>query len=699
MAGSPEPGLGEDRFVNPYTFVPFPSEPLDRHPPAGHERLSALPEPRYLGRLELVIEARTRLLIRQQAQESRAERQAGLPTRRGVPILPGSSLHGALRSMHETLVGGCLRVFDDGFIPSYRDAVVAGINSGWQLAVVDDVDENGRPTTLTLCRTTAGVKSETLQEALGVSELRTGLRLRIAGEPHEKNGRSVFKEAGAISEDVKGEWVVLLSDGRARQPLKRPRPGVDRDYIPYWCTVGRRSGGREYAGIPDHVWQQFQDVARDARDFTVAVRGTTESALRRREVQQARERLEVLRTNRQSPWVTWPEEADEQRVVVGNAPRERAIGVRAPHRPWLFPGLPVWVRTAPNDVTGRDEIQGLKLSVAWRHVGGTATARDRVPPSVLPCRDPDHLCPTCRVFGAADTTAREDDDAARQSSYRGHVRVGDAVPVEPVAPEQLHLAPMGRPRPGAGQFYLITPPGHREPANDDAAALREWGSLGDSPRPRPLRGRKFYWRTGGRIKDPLWQAKRHHSDTMTTTSEAFPAGTRLAATIFFDGLTLAEIGAIVSCLQPSVVLADEGASDAVFTVGGGKPFGFGACDVHVQLQDLQTARSRWDEESQPDLAIDDAVEAFRVSQPVARPTWPALARAVQMEAIDGTRVWYPPGASWNRVGSEEFDKGYEFWRTTVGHNTKPPKHLVQLPDITADRQDLRIVVKGDRRGR
>ena len=35
--------------------------------------------------------------------------------------LPGTSVKGAVRAVHETLAGGCLRVFDADFIPSYRD--------------------------------------------------------------------------------------------------------------------------------------------------------------------------------------------------------------------------------------------------------------------------------------------------------------------------------------------------------------------------------------------------------------------------------------------------------------------------------------------------------------------------------------------------------------------------------------------------
>jgi len=40
--------------------------------------------------------------------------------------------------------------------------------------------------------------------------------------------------------------------------------------------------------------------------------------------------------------------------------------------------------------------------------------------------------------------------------------VGDVIPRNEVVLEKLDLAPMGTPRPGAGQFYLDTPPGARD---------------------------------------------------------------------------------------------------------------------------------------------------------------------------------------------------------------------------------------------
>ena len=94
-----------ERFINPYTFVPFP-ERIDRREPSGHHLLAD-------GNLSGIFTVTWAFTSPFQAPEG----QSGMTMLR----LPGSSVKGAVRSVHEALAGGCLRVFDEEFIPSYRD--------------------------------------------------------------------------------------------------------------------------------------------------------------------------------------------------------------------------------------------------------------------------------------------------------------------------------------------------------------------------------------------------------------------------------------------------------------------------------------------------------------------------------------------------------------------------------------------------
>ena len=91
--------------------------------------------------------------------------------------LPGASVKGAVRAVHETLAGGCLRVFDADFIPSYRDhAQVRGAE--WKLTVVEKATSDGQPLSLALCDEVVWVGAGQLRQACGAS-LATGSRVRI----------------------------------------------------------------------------------------------------------------------------------------------------------------------------------------------------------------------------------------------------------------------------------------------------------------------------------------------------------------------------------------------------------------------------------------------------------------------------------------------------------------------------------------
>jgi hypothetical protein len=74
-------------------------------------------------------------------------------------IIPGSSLHGALRSLHETLTGSCLRIFDPDFVSSYRD--IARDTADLRLALIESVDGEGRGTARSPRREVKGLVNST----------------------------------------------------------------------------------------------------------------------------------------------------------------------------------------------------------------------------------------------------------------------------------------------------------------------------------------------------------------------------------------------------------------------------------------------------------------------------------------------------------------------------------------------------------
>lgn len=705
---------------------------MDRREPAGH----AAPVTGLLhGVLEFVLEARSRLLVRWPASD-RAERDlaAAVPRQAGgagteAPVLPGSSVHGALRSLHEVVAGGCLRVFDGDFVPSYRDQMWTDehVFSQWRLAVVEEVDGDGRPGRVRLSdvlpyalpskgretRRSGGFWVDV--DALGLTGLRTGDRLNLElPKASSVAYRPQFNEVESVAQDPAGAWVVLFTDAGARAGKKH-----------YFVTVGRL--GTLTAGVSDGAWREYLDAAAGSDD------------LRRANQDRKQPNGSPARGGREK--LSFADSAGPVPVEVLFGADKRSVGFRHAVLPFLHPGQVVWVQ-----VQGRTDAERMvtvmKPAWFWRH-SGTGAASRRVPPSLLPCELPDRLCPSCRLFGSADTSGRRVGEQAWQASYRGHVRVLDAEAVGAVPVELVDLAPMGAPRVGAGQFYLTT--GGRSvvvegrgPADRPA---REWGSASDDPdQLRLLRGRKMYWRTREVPGRERFRKRSHHDHAMAARVEVFGAGARFKVRLVFENVTQAQLGALVAVVDPGRLFARTAGGDGrcvaeatrppgwrpgkgeepefVVAVGGGKPFGFGSCvarDVVVRLIDPGVRYRGPGGGAGAVLAgadLDAVVDAFvtdrlRVTPWLGR-QWEHASRALRVDQVAPAVVWYPPGGQWDSLDAaaaadskrrreleETFDKPFAFFGQTIGYRRSggdaAAQPLTELPRIDAADQRLEII--------
>jgi CRISPR-associated protein (TIGR03986 family) len=678
---------GHDRFVNPYTFVPFPEiadVPGFRRTPAGHARLAA---GRYTGRIEVELTARSPLLLRRVRRSDAGGGGAHRFPRRvfpgseagdePVPFLPGSSLAGVVRSLHELLAGGCLRVFDADFRPGYRDPVQAR-DDDWTLAVVDEAQE-GRPTRLRLCSTVVWVSARRLAELLGGEDkVVTGATVHVSGWEEKKYGKGrqetwrneVTKDDWVRPGD---DWVVLVTDSSARKKYKS-----------FLCAVGQLAEGDErdslVPGVTDKAWEDFQRSVAGADD-----------------VRRAR-RDKKLRTDKPQPADVTHEYGDGERLV----------GKRHEARPVLHRGQVIWVRTAVESTSvglatiENTVIDGMALSHIWRHAG-EHPAFERVPPVLHPCQDADQLCPTCRVFGSADTSG-SGGPKSDQQAYRGHLRFSDARPLVPVTVREEKLAPLGAPRPGAGQFYLE----HRTTRPDPyATPLREWGSRADTPREggvRRLRGRKQYWLTARHQERPLFRVKNRDWDgKMASTAETVLPDARFGFSVHFSGLDAAELGAVLVALAPQLLLdAGEQGTGVGYAVGGGRPFGFGACTAEISELEIDDSRSRYAGGDPPKVSVTEAVAAFRerVDSGVSA-TWPAAAAALTLDRVEPGTVWYPPKqpipSGEIASGKTGLAAGFEFWTQSRGYQEKNGTYpLIPLPEPTDADQTLPVLGREQR---
>lgn len=685
-----------DEFVNPYTFVQVPkgeTEPGWRAAPAGHERLA---QGRYSGVLEVELTARSPLLLR----NAYADVDGAFPRRflfgfeGRVPYLPGSSLAGAVRSLHETLAGGCLRIFNGDFRPGYRDQVQPR-PPGWRLARVAEVDKDGKPLRMQLCpQPPVWVESAALHSALGGADgLETGARVTLLSRGTEVLGRQQLEDPNLVRGG--GDWVVLLSDARTRRKDRKNPAGGTRLRGRYFCATGELEDTVRGAMFSEGVWESFLDAVDDTND---------------------------MREFRQKPG----RDADKPHWVDVLHPKDRKLlGRRIAARRRLYEDQVVWVLP---EAVGDDAltVRDIALAVVWRHAGGVDKARQRVPAHALACTDPSQLCPSCRIFGSADTEGSGGRGRAEQNAYRGHVRFGDAVPREAYATTQEWLPPLGAPKPGAGQFYLNRDQGSegKTAAEKEARPLREWGSEGDSKGRRGLRGRKQYWLTGTPGDRPYFRAgaakpQVFHQDVyepgnkMLTQGESVQAGSVFTARVHFENLSDADLGGLLCALDPALLLRAYDDSDTQgelpeygWAVGGGRPLGFGTVTSRVTIASLHSAASRYLGEAAPSLGIEEAVAAFRcIASKELKDIWKRqLTKVLRLDWAAPHQVWCPP-AGWLPEPGQPLDPrvllpSFTFWKETTGGRAEEARFPYrQLPASAAPSPAMKVIPQGKREGR
>lgn len=493
----------------------------------------------------------------------------------------------------------------------------------------------------------------------------------LAVHTRDEKNRPVNVTRATEADGPENQWVLFLTESSAREKHK-----------PYRAHIRKRTAKTKTARVTEHAWADYLDELEgtgDQRTAEVEARSSTE-------------------TTTPVTFTHAPKKGPERTLQLGHRHLASAL---------LSPGQPVWVRTNKD----RSEVHELRLSMLWRHLANTHTP-DKRAGNFRACQDETSLCPSCQVFGSAQDLSEAgngsaESEGARQHSYRGHVRFGDAHVEGAVAPMQVIVPPLGKPNPGSGQFYLVTDGTHRDNAAKKPP-LREWGSIADAGTPRELRGRKYYWHTPTDSDKLPERAKKrdHHSAKMVSHAEAFPTGTQFTATLAFTDLSRAQLGGLLATLDPGPLLNADGLHQHV---GGGRPLGYGSCQISIDGKDSQVWRSgaryggAGDVESLSDPS--ELLSDFRRSAlPRLRETWKLLAKALNPDSVDPDKGSYPPGASWARRGQLQFDRGFEFWKQTSGAELERDKNgsragypLTPLPDLAQSDQELPIVPKATKK--
>lgn len=637
--------VSREVFVNPYTFASLPTVVRRREPP-GHDCRQFLPpgaktpETRYSGAFAVRWTLLTPLVL---PPETRA------PAPRTRPVeLAGSSVKGAVRSLHETLFGGCLRVVDPDFVPSYR-APATGKTAEWTLAQVVETTSGGVPTQVRLTGNVDWVDGPDLARAyqragqrmvpttgdvfavdrlpeettLGRWEIQSVGRLLRRAHPRrpEPTTMDPVERFGLAEPSPTGARVLLVTDVRVRRPVRKNgtrgralwASGVLTDsYLPIEPAVAQ-AFGQACAGADDLRRLQSGHRSSDPKRFAGA-QAPIDSGDDRQGDWRRDSVPEDVRW-----WADYDGPSNGPKVVIGR--RHLTTGL-------VFPGDVVWVRLSGDDTS----VLQIDLAEIWRNTGIGRVA-ERVPAATLPCRypragdrpahetSPIGLCLSCEIFGSvADPAVAEkgaksgpDSRGGSQASYAGHVRFGTARAIDAVEVEQVELAPTGTPHLGVGMFSL-TPPRTLDPRRPRNELPGRWGSSPDVADPRQLRGRKFYWHSDPQAQADHWSAvlarpvtprhlrRPHQSADQGRKASLVPAlhavpgtdgppqPTVLEQTITVDGITEGALQTLLAAVQPQLLLGVRKPGTTFAThLGGGKPLGLGSVRAEIDFRNATVA--------------------------------------------------------------------------------------------------------------
>ena len=659
---------GGKAFINPYTFVPLPDK-VKRDKPHGHAKAV---EGGLTGYLDVEFAFRSPLMMPVDWNIPGETTVTGTRIEERVTV-PGSSVRGAVRSLFEVISSSCLSILDPDYRPAHRASLE--MRPDKQLAVVDEVDSDGKVISVLPTNRVVWIRAEALWRLFdGAAGLRSGVRISFdesaiyersfGGNKGKPVKREQLKPEGEATLTEGGDWVVHVADAGT----KGNHP-ADHIYV----AVGKLETTPIRLG--EKTWEDYRELCRYSVDVTGG--GLAPSA------------------------PSWDAEEWAGVVMVRHTDRngghvETAIGKRRKSDGALAPGDSVWITTRSEG--GERVVAGLTMSSSWRELG-KGPIRNRLPDeSLLPCRDPDELCPACATFGFIEArTEGQRGDQAEHNAYASHLRFG-AFETDAPVPLRLVLPPPTRsPRPSAGAFYLehLKVEGENREAGvaEFGKPASRWGGRLDSPRMRRIAGRKFYWH-GQEPEDTTptpRQVRRNHypaeganncREVRRWITEKPPV---LRGRIHFENIDARQLGLLMLALEPRELAKRAGITvngELATHLGGGKGLGFGTAVGRITATCVQDAAGRY-RAGAGKVEVDPWGAAMQVIDPDA-PWITGLVKALGTGSVPADRIWYPTMGNFTQRGSDvqqqEFDKSFEYYARFSGGKNKKTR-MRTLPRI------------------
>lgn len=524
-----------NRLVNPYNFIPFGKGPVRVPLAETYARPAALKS----GFLDVTITAKTPLLIpdssrvtKEMVQKTNIKGTTTVEHRHypfmvvdGQPMIPGSSLHGMLRSVYEAATDSCLPILRDN---NAAFAMRVPLSGGFRQRGILEYDPAGKRWLLY----PAAVKKSVLLQYRRYSEAFEGSGYVLNRNLGLSYNKQPLRNGSRVTVDGNPTWLQCNMPVATAQPCK---PGeVKKDAVYKLAFVVKSEQ------TPLFVWE-----GKAARE---PYRAVLDSCAYDPKMDDDNLRKQGKVT------VTHQQLAEELRNARMNGG-----------------AVPVWyLKTNHN---GMDEyhlsasaIGRVRQSRSWAEVMGNHASCDRL----------DALCSACALFGTAKGTGKDG------TGVKGRIRVTDALPTGAgvrLLPERT-LAILGEPKYSAYEFYL------NQPTDGSGNKADYWNytfygmkttGLNDVPMMEyrdydsSVRGRKFYWHS-------LPSERNAFKNNQNSTMEPAAAGSTFAARIYFDAITEEQYKQLLWVLTFGENAVN---SKLQHKLGHGRPLGYGSVKLTV----------------------------------------------------------------------------------------------------------------------
>ena len=614
-------------FINPYNFVKvnFEKKP---------ERTKAQSTPgKHTGILHCKLVTKTPLLI---PDMSKVPNKPGhkeltfLRTESGVPMIPGSSLRGPVRSMFETLTNSCLSTVDERKSITYRTKnafspalLFIDNNNGYHLYAAKRYIFEVRGDSYAPYRDEYGKPKEPnlfLVEEEHLKDYSYGQKVYI--QPLEEGGK---------------EKTFTTSGGYLTQSVfisKMLHEQFDQSKEGFIC-IGEPFGKKKH----------FESVF--VRDKEIDLSENQEGC------DSLNKAVKALKTIIDC--------YNDDKLNANAKGRKTFYSDRNYKSFEIGKYYPVWYE----EPSQNEPIKHIHLSVA--NIGRAAYNKSMgdMIDNHKACKDRSEACPACRLFGMA-----------KGEGIGTRVRFTDAVSNQPMpSKEPVVLKDLLGPKISYLPFYL---------RKKDGGAFGKKISYDDDA--YTIRGRKFYWHN---TEADAWRDPLNKPTDMNASAELVDKGTSFCFDVYYDSLTEDELKALEWTLTLGENYAD---GKQCYKIGHGKPIGLGSVKISIvsgeernfdgndyKINEIEVLKEKNGENLFDKEIVDQIKIITDIDEPKIQVDYPGI--------VDGKGTKYTDGSkNSNHAPHQWFSSNF-----TLGKKNKPDqiKILPEISEINNEESALR----------